>query len=225
MRIDIISAVPETMQSYIENSIIKIARDKGIVEIYLHNLHDYSQSKHKKIDDYPFGGASGMLLTCQPIFSLIEELKSQREYDEIIFTSAEGEKFNQSSANYLSLKKNIIILAGRYKGVDQRVRDNLITKEYSLGDFILTGGEVAALAICDATIRLLPGALGDSEAALTDSFMNGMLEEAQYTRPADFNGLKVPEVLLSGNHKAIELWRQENSYNKTKLLRPDLLDW
>lgn len=224
MRIDIISAVPETMQSYIENSIIKIARDKGIVEIYLHNLHDYSQSKHKKIDDYPFGGASGMLLTCQPIFSLIEELKSQREYDEIIFTSAEGEKFNQSSANYLSLKKNIIILAGRYKGVDQRVRDNLITKEYSLGDFILTGGEVAALAICDATIRLLPGALGDSEAALTDSFMNGMLEEAQYTRPADFNGLKVPEVLLSGNHKAIELWRQENSYNKTKLLRPDLLD-
>jgi tRNA (guanine37-N1)-methyltransferase len=224
MRIDIISAVPETMQSYIENSIIKIARDKGIVEIYLHNLHDYSQSKHKKIDDYPFGGASGMLLTCQPIFGLIEELKSQREYDEIIFTSAEGEKFNQSSANYLSLKKNIIILAGRYKGVDQRVRDNLITKEYSLGDFILTGGEVAALAICDATIRLLPGALGDSEAALTDSFMNGMLEEAQYTRPADFNGLKVPEVLLSGNHKAIELWRQENSYNKTKLLRPDLLD-
>lgn len=224
MRIDIISAVPETMQSYIENSIIKIARDKGIVEIYLHNLHDYSQSKHKKIDDYPFGGASGMLLTCPPIFSLIEELKSQREYDEIIFTSAEGEKFNQSSANYLSLKKNIIILAGRYKGVDQRVRDNLITKEYSLGDFILTGGEVAALAICDATIRLLPGALGDSEAALTDSFMNGMLEEAQYTRPADFNGLKVPEVLLSGNHKAIELWRQENSYNKTKLLRPDLLD-
>lgn len=224
MRIDIISAVPETMQSYIENSIIKIARDKGIVEIYLHNLHDYSQSKHKKIDDYPFGGASGMLLTCQPIFSLIEELKSQREYDEIIFTSAEGEKFNQSSANYLSLKKNIIILAGRYKGVDQRVRDNLITKEYSLGDFILTGGEVAALAICDATIRLLPGALGDSEAALTDSFMNGMLEEAQYTRPADFNGLKVPDVLLSGNHKAIELWRQENSYNKTKLLRPDLLD-
>lgn len=224
MRIDIISAVPETMQSYIENSIIKIARDKGIVEIYLHNLHDYSQSKHKKIDDYPFGGASGMLLTCQPIFGLIEELKSQREYDEIIFTSAEGEKFNQSSANYLSLKKNIIILAGRYKGVDQRVRDNLITKEYSLGDFILTGGEVAALAICDATIRLLPGALGDSEAALTDSFMNGMLEEAQYTRPADFNGLKVPDVLLSGNHKAIELWRQENSYNKTKLLRPDLLD-
>jgi len=224
MRIDIISAVPETMQSYIENSIIKIARDKGIVEIYLHNLHDYSQSKHKKIDDYPFGGASGMLLTCQPIFSLIEELKSQREYDEIIFTSAEGEKFNQSSANYLSLKKNIIILAGRYKGVDQRVRDNLITKEYSLGDFILTGGEVAALAICDATIRLLPGALGDSEAALTDSFMNGMLEEAQYTRPADFKGLKVPDVLLSGNHKAIEIWRQENSYNKTKLLRPDLLD-
>lgn len=224
MRIDIISAVPETMQSYIDSSIIKIARDKGIVEIHLHNLHDYSENKHKKIDDYPFGGASGMLLTCQPIFSLIEELKSQREYDEIIFTSAEGETFNQSSANYLSLKKNIIILAGRYKGVDQRVRDNLITKEYSLGDFILTGGEVAALAICDATIRLLPGALGDSEAALTDSFMNGMLEEAQYTRPADFNGLKVPEVLLSGNHKAIELWRQENSYNKTKLLRPDLLD-
>lgn len=224
MRIDIISAVPETMQSYIDNSILKIARDKGIVEIHLHNLHDYSTNKHKKIDDYPFGGASGMILTCQPIFTLIEKLKSEREYDEIIFTSAEGEKYTQESANYLSLKKNIIILAGRYKGVDQRVRDNLITREYSMGDFILTGGELPALTICDTVVRLIPGVLGDSEAALTDSFMNGMLEEAQYTRPADYQGHKVPDILLSGNHSAIEKWRQENSYNKTKLLRPDLLD-
>lgn len=224
MRIDIISAVPETMQSYIDNSILKIARDKGIVEIHLHNLHDYSTNKHKKIDDYPFGGASGMILTCQPIFTLIEKLKSEREYDEIIFTSAEGEKYTQESANYLSLKKNIIILAGRYKGVDQRVRDNLITREYSMGDFILTGGELPALTICDTVVRLIPGVLGDSEAALTDSFMNGILEEAQYTRPADYQGHKVPDILLSGNHSAIEKWRQENSYNKTKLLRPDLLD-
>lgn len=224
MRIDIISAVPETMQSYIDNSILKIARDKGKVEIHLHNLHDYSTNKHKKIDDYPFGGASGMILTCQPIFTLIEKLKSEREYDEIIFTSAEGEKYTQESANYLSLKKNLIILAGRYKGVDQRVRDNLITREYSMGDFILTGGELPALTICDTVVRLIPGVLGDSEAALTDSFMNGMLEEAQYTRPADYQGHKVPEILLSGNHSAIEKWRQENSYNKTKLLRPDLLD-
>lgn len=224
MRIDIISAVPETMQSYIDNSILKIARDKGIVEIHLHNLHDYSTNKHKKIDDYPFGGASGMILTCQPIFTVIEKLKSEREYDEIIFTSAEGEKYTQESANYLSLKKNIIILAGRYKGVDQRVRDNLITREYSMGDFILTGGELPALTICDTVVRLIPGVLGDSEAALTDSFMNGMLEEAQYTRPADFQAHKVPDILLSGNHSAIEKWRQENSYNKTKLLRPDLLD-
>ena len=224
MRIDIISAVPETMQSYIDNSIIKIARDKGFVEIHLHNLHNYSENKHKKIDDYPFGGAAGMVMTCQPIFSLIEELKYQRNYDEVIFTSAEGEKFNQDNANYLSLKENIIILAGHYKGIDQRVRDILITKEYSMGDFILTGGELPALTICDSVVRLIPGAIGDSEAALTDSFMNGLLEEPQYTRPADFRGYKVPEILLSGNHAAIDKWRQEEQLRKTKRLRPDLLD-
>ncbi len=178
----------------------------------------------QKIDDYPFGGASGMILTCQPIFTLIEKLKSERQYDEVIFTSAEGEKFNQDNANYLSLKENIIILAGHYKGVDQRVRDVLITKEYSMGDFILTGGELPALTICDSVIRLIPGAIGDSEAALTDSFMNGLLEEPQYTRPADFRGYKVPEILLSGNHAAIDKWRQEEQLRKTKRLRPDLLD-
>ena len=224
MRIDILSAVPETMQSYIDNSIIKIARDKNLVEIHLHNLHNFSENKHKKIDDYPFGGASGMILTCQPIFSAIEKLSSERKYDEIIFTSAEGKKYAQEDANYLSLKSNIIILAGRYKGIDQRIRDVLITKEYSMGDFILTGGELPALTICDSIIRLIPGSIGDSEAALTDSFMNGILEEAHYTRPANFKGYEVPKVLLSGNHAEIAKWQQENAYTKTQKLRPDLLE-
>ncbi len=224
MRVDLISAVPDTMRSYISSSILKIAQDKGKVEIFLHDLHDYSENKHKKIDDYPFGGGSGMLLKCEPIFNIINKLKSERYYDEIIYTTADGKKYNQDIANKLSLNTNIIILAGHYKGMDQRVRDELVTLEISMGDFVLTGGELPALTILDSIVRLIPNVLGDSEAAMTDSFMNGLLEEAQYTRPADYNGLKVPDILLSGNHQEIAKWKQEQQLKKTKKLRPDLLE-
>lgn len=224
MRIDIISAVPDSMSSYITSSILKIAQEKRKVEIFLHDLHDYSENKHNKIDDYPFGGGSGMLLKCEPIFNIINKLKSEREYDEVIFTAADGKKYNQDLANSLSLKSNIIILAGHYKGIDQRVRDELITLEISMGDFILTGGELPALIILDSLVRLIPNVLGDTEAAMTDSFMNGLLEEPQYTRPADYNGLKVPTVLLSGNHQEIAKWKQEQQISKTRQLRPDLLE-
>lgn len=223
MRFDIISAVPDTMSSYINSSIIKNAQDKNKVEIFLHDLHEYSSNKHKKIDDYPFGGGSGMLIQCEPVFNLVNKLKSERDYDEVIYTSADGQIYNQDSANQLSLKNNIIIIAGHYKGIDQRIRDELVTMEISVGDFILTGGELASLLILDSVVRLLPGVLGDSEAAMTDSFMNGLLEEPQYTRPANFQGLEIPPVLLSGNHQAIADWRQEQQILKTKRLRPDLL--
>jgi len=223
MRFDIISAVPDTMSSYINSSIIKNAQEKNKVEIHLHDLHDYSERKHKKIDDYPFGGGSGMLIQCEPVFKLINKLKSERNYGEVIYTSADGHTYNQDTANQLSLKDNIIIIAGHYKGIDQRIRDVLVTKEISVGDFILTGGELPSLLILDSVVRLLPGVLGDSEAAMTDSFMNGLLEEPQYTRPANFQGLEIPQVLLSGNHQAISDWRQEQQILKTQRLRPDLL--
>ncbi len=223
MRFDIISVVPDTMSSYINSSIIKNAQDKNKVEIFLHDLHDYSSNKHKKIDDYPFGGGSGMLIQCEPVFNLVNKLKSERDYDEVIYTSADGQIYNQDSANQLSLKNNIIIIAGHYKGIDQRIRDELVTMEISVGDFILTGGELPSLLILDSVVRLLPGVLGDSEAAMTDSFMNGLLEEPQYTRPANFQDLEIPQVLLSGNHQAIADWRQEQQILKTKRLRPDLL--
>lgn len=225
MRVDIISAVPETMKSYISSSILKIAQDKGKVEIFLHDLHDYSENKHNKIDDYPFGGGSGMILKCEPIFNIINKLKSERNYDEVIYTTADGKQYNQDLANELSLHTNIILLAGHYKGIDQRVRDELITLEISMGDFILTGGELPALTILDSIVRLNPGVLGDTEAAMTDSFMNGLLEEPQYTRPADYNGLKVPDILLSGNHQEIAKWKQNQQVEKTKKLRPDLLEY
>ena len=223
MRFDIISVVPDTMSSYINSSIIKNAQDKNKVEIFLHDLHEYSSNKHKKIDDYPFGGGSGMLIQCEPVFNLVNKLKSERDYDEVIYTSADGQIYNQDSANQLSLKNNIIIIAGHYKGIDQRIRDELVTMEISVGDFILTGGELPSLLILDSVVRLLPGVLGDSEAAMTDSFMNGLLEEPQYTRPANFQDLEIPQVLLSGNHQAIADWRQEQQILKTKRLRPDLL--
>ena len=224
MRVDLISAVPETMKSYISSSILKNAQDKGKVEVFLHDLHDYSENKHKKIDDYPFGGGSGMLLRCEPIFNIINKLKSERNYDEVIYTTADGKTYNQDIANNLSLHQNLIILAGHYKGIDQRVRDELITLEISMGDYILTGGELPALIILDSIVRLIPGVLGDTEAAMTDSFMNGLLEEPQYTRPANYNGLKVPDILLSGNHQEIAKWKQEQQIEKTKKLRPDLLE-
>lgn len=224
MRIDIISAVPESMESFINASIIKNARNQGIVEIYLHNLHEYADNKFGHIDDYPFGGAAGMLIKCQPVFDCIEKLQSERQYDEIIFMAADGEKLTQKTANELSLKRNIIILAGHYKGVDQRIRDSLITREISIGDFVLSGGELPAIVLTDAIVRLLPGVLGDLSSALEDSFMDGLLEAPQYTRPADFSGMKVPEILMSGDHKKIQEWKELQAITKTKKLRSDLLD-
>jgi tRNA (guanine37-N1)-methyltransferase len=222
MRIDIISAVPALLEGPLNHSIVQRARDKELVEIHIHDLRDYTENKHKKVDDYPYGGDAGMVLTPQPIFSCIEHLSSQRSYDELIFTAADGKVFDQGDANELSLKQNIIILCGHYKGVDQRVRDALITKEYSIGDVVLSGGELPAMVITDSIVRLLPGAIGDAESALKDSFQDGMLEAPVYTRPASFKGMDVPEVLRSGNFKKIEAWQQEQSLKRTKERRPDL---
>ncbi|MDT3741445.1 MAG: tRNA (guanosine(37)-N1)-methyltransferase TrmD [Candidatus Kapabacteria bacterium] len=224
MRIDILSAVPEIMESAINASIIKNARDKGIAKIELHNLHDYADNKFRHIDDYPFGGAAGMLIKCQPVFDCINKLKSEREYDEIIFMTADGTTLTQSICNELSLKKNIIILAGHYKGIDQRIRDTFVTREISIGDFVLSGGELPAIVLADAVVRLLPGVLGDMSSALEDSFQDGMLEPPRYTRPAEYNGMKVPEVLLSGDPVKIRTWENEQSLLKTKERKPYLLD-
>jgi tRNA (guanine37-N1)-methyltransferase len=212
------------MESYINGSIIKIARQKNLVEINLHNLHDYAIDKFKHIDDTPFGGGAGMLIKCQPIFDCIEKLLAERHYDEIIYMTADGEKLDQSLSNELSLKENIIILAGHYKGIDQRVRDYFVSKEISIGDFVLSGGELPALVLADSIVRIIPGVIGDAESALEDSFQNGLLEAPQYTRPADFRGMKVPDVLLSGNHAEIKKWRDAMALEKTKLRRPDLAD-
>lgn len=222
MRIDIISAVPDLLQSPLNHSIIGRARKEQIVNIYIHDLRDYSEDKHRKIDDYPYGGGPGMVLSPQPIFSCIEKLKDERKYEEIIFTAPDGDMFDQKSANNLSVKKNLIILCGHYKGVDQRVRDTLITKEYSIGDYVLSGGELPALVITDAIVRLLPGSLGDSESALTDTFQDELLEGPVYTRPADFKNMKVPEILLSGDHKKVRQWKFEKSLEWTRKKRPEL---
>lgn len=222
LRIDIISAVPDLLSSPLEHSIVGRARDKNLVDIQVHDLRDYSTDKHRKIDDYPFGGGAGMVLTAQPVFSCIEKLKTERKYDEVIFTAPDGDLFKQQHANDLSIKENIIILCGHYKGVDQRVRDELITREFSVGDYVLSGGELPALVITDAVTRLLPGVLGDAESALTDSFQNGLLEAPVYTRPSEFKGLSVPDVLLSGNHKKINEWRSKKAIERTKNKRPDL---
>lgn len=222
MRIDIISAVPALLSGPLEHSIVKRAIDKGLVEIHVHDLRDYTENKHKKIDDYPYGGEPGMVLTPQPIFSCIEKLKAERDYEEIIFTAPDGEHFNQQHANVLSLKGNIIILCGHYKGVDQRVRDELITREFSIGDYVLSGGELPAMVITDAVVRLLPGAIGDAGSALNDSFQDGLLEAPVYTRPAEFRGKKVPEILISGDHKKVEKWKAEQSRKRTKERRQDL---
>jgi tRNA (guanine37-N1)-methyltransferase len=222
LRIDIISGVPELLQSPLQHSIIGRAREKQLVDIYIHDLRKFSTDKHNKIDDYPYGGGAGMVLSVQPIFSCIEKLKKEREYDEIIFTAPDGELFAQSDANELSIKENIIILCGHYKGVDQRVRDELISREFSIGDYVLSGGELPALVMTDALVRLLPGALGDSESALTDSFQEDLLEAPIYTRPSEFKGLRVPDVLLSGDHKKIEKWRSDTALERTRQRRPDL---
>ncbi|GET29069.1 tRNA (guanosine(37)-N1)-methyltransferase TrmD [Prolixibacter sp. SD074] len=223
MRIDILTVLPELLESPFNYSILKRAQDKGLAEIHVHNLRDWSTDKHKRVDDYAFSKGAGMVMMIEPIEKAVNELKSQREYDEIIFTSPDGKRFEQNDANQLSLKKNIIILCGHYKGVDQRVRDNLISREISVGDFVLTGGELAAAIISDAVVRLIPGVLSDETSALTDSFQDGLLSPPVYTRPADYNGWKVPDVLLSGNDQLIEDWKMEQAYQRTKELRPDLL--
>ena len=223
MRIDIITVVPGILTSPFEVSILKRAIEKGLVEIHLHNLRDYVTDNYKQIDDYQFGGGAGMVMMIEPIDKCITNLKSQRKYDDVIYMTPDGERFDQKTANSISLKENIIILCGHYKGVDQRVRDHFITKEISIGDYVLSGGELAAAIVCDAIIRLIPGVLGNETSALTDSFQDDLLAPPVYTRPADYKGWKVPEILTSGNFPKIETWREDQSYERTKKLRPDLL--
>jgi tRNA (guanine37-N1)-methyltransferase len=223
MRIDIITVLPELLSGPLDYSIVQRAREKGLVEINIHNLRDYSTDKHRKVDDYPFGGEAGMVMSVQPIERAIRKITSERDYDEIIFTTPDAPLFNQGTANRLSNLKNIIILCGHYKGVDQRVRDHLITMELSIGDYVLSGGELAAAVITDSIVRILPGAISDGSAALTDSFQDSLLSPPVYTRPADYNGWKVPEILLSGHAANIDQWRQEQAMEKTRRLRPDLL--
>jgi tRNA (guanine37-N1)-methyltransferase len=222
MRIDIITILPEMFDGPLNQSIIKRAQAKGIVEIHLNNLRDYSLDKHKRVDDYAFSGGAGMVMCIEPIDRAIKALKLKRHYDEIIYTSPDGEPFTQKLSNTFSTLENIIILCGHYKGVDQRVREHLITREISIGDFVLTGGELAAAVIIDAVVRVMPGAIGDEQSALTDSFQDNLLAPPVYTRPADYNGWKVPEILLSGNTKIIDDWQMEQSMERTKRLRPKM---
>lgn len=224
MRIDIITVLPELLRSPFEASILKRAIDKGIVEVHMHNLRDYSTNKHKNVDDYQFGGGAGMVMMIEPIDACISKLKAERDYDEVIYMSPDGETLNQSMANRMSLLQNIIILCGHYKGVDQRVRDQFITKEISIGDFVLSGGELAAAVVADSIIRLIPGVLSNETSALTDSFQDNLLSPPIYTRPAEYKGWKVPDVLLSGNFANIDKWREEMALEHTKTRRPDLLE-
>lgn len=223
MRIDIISAVPELLESPLNHSIVKRAREKGLVEVFVHNLRDYTLDKHRRVDDYAFGFGAGMVLQIEPIDRIISQLKSERVYDEIIYTSPDGDKFDQPMANKMSMARNLIILCGHYKGIDQRVRDHFITKEISVGDFVLTGGEIPAALMTDAIVRLIPGAISDETSALSDSFQDNLLAPPVYTRPADYKGWKVPEILLSGHQAKIEQWQHDQSVERTKKLRPDLL--
>jgi tRNA (guanine37-N1)-methyltransferase len=224
MRIDIITVLPELLRSPFEASILKRAQDKGIVEVHLHNLRDYSTNKHKNIDDYQFGGGAGMVMMIEPIDACITKLKAEREYDEVIYMSPDGETLNQGMANRMSLLENIIILCGHYKGVDQRVRDHFITKEISIGDFVLSGGELAAAVVADSIIRLIPGVLSNETSALTDSFQDNLLAPPVYTRPSEYKGWKVPDILLSGNFANIDKWREDMALEHTKTRRPDLLE-
>ncbi len=223
MRIDILTVVPELLTSPLSESILKRAQDKGLAQIVIHNIRDYTTDKHRTTDDYPFGGEAGMVMKVEPIFRLIEKLKSERHYDEIIYTSPDGVQHNQREANRLSTFENIIILCGHYKGIDYRIREHLITREISIGDYVLTGGELAACVIVDSVVRVIPGAIGDEASALTDCFQDDLLAPPVYTRPADFRGWRVPDVLLSGNFAEIDRWKEEQSWERTKALRPDLL--
>ena len=223
MRIDIITVLPELIQGFMQESIVGRAQKKGLVEIHIHNLRDYTLDKWRRVDDYPFGGFAGMVMQCEPIDRCISALTSERHYDEIIFTTPDGEQFDQPMANSLSLCENIIILCGHYKGIDHRIREHLITKEVSIGDYVLTGGELAAAVMADAIVRILPGAIGDEQSALSDSFQDNLLAAPVYTRPAEYKGWKVPEVLLSGNERLIKEWELQQSLERTQRLRPDLL--
>lgn len=224
MRIDILTVLPEMFESPLNCSILKRAQDKGLVEIHVHNIRDYSTNKHRKVDDYPFGGEAGMVMQIEPIDRAISALTAERDYDEIIFTSPDGETFNQPMANSLSLKENIIILCGHYKGIDYRIREHLITREISIGDYVLTGGEMPAIAITDAIVRLIPGAIGDEQSALSDSFQDNLLAPPVYSRPAEYKGWRVPDILLSGHQAKIDQWRHDQAMERTRRLRPDLLE-
>lgn len=224
MRIDILTVLPEMLESPLNCSILKRAQVKGLCELVVHNLRDYSDNKYRKVDDYPFGGEAGMVMQVEPVDRCIEALKSERNYDEVIFTAPDGELFSQPMANSLSMLDNIIILCGHYKGIDYRIREHLVTREISVGDYVLTGGEMPAAIIADAVVRLLPGVLGDEQSALKDSFQDGLLEPPIYTRPAEYRGWRVPDVLLSGHEARIAAWRHEQAVERTRRLRPGLLD-
>lgn len=224
MRVDILTVLPEMLEDFVHTSILKRAQDKGLAEIYVHNLRDYTTDKWRRVDDYPFGGAAGMVMQIEPVDNAIKALKQERSYDEVIYTSPDGEILTQPLANTLSLAQNIIILCGHYKGIDHRIREHLITREISIGDFVLTGGELPAAVITDAVVRLIPGVLGDEQSALSDSFQDNLLAPPIYTRPADYQGWKVPEVLLSGDPAKIEAWEMEQALERTQRLRPHLLE-
>ena len=223
MRIDIITVLPAMIEGFCNESILARAQKKGLAEIHLHNLRDYSADKWKRVDDYPYGGFAGMVMQCEPIDRCISALKAERDYDEVIFTSPDGEQFNQHVANDLSMKQNLIILCGHYKGIDHRIREHLITREISIGDYVLAGGELAAAVMADAIVRIVPGVISDEQSALSDCFQDDMLSAPIYTRPAEYKGWKVPDILLSGNEAKIKDWEMEQSYERTKRLRPDLL--
>ena len=224
MRIDILTVLPEMLESPLHCSILQRAQDKGLVEIHVHNLRDWSLRKHRKVDDYPFSGEAGMVMQIEPVDRCVEQLKSERHYDEVIFTSPDGEILSQPLANTLSLAQNLIILCGHYKGVDYRIREHLVTKEISIGNYVLTGGELPAAVIADSIVRLIPGAIGDEQSALNDSFQDNLLEAPVYTRPADYKGWKVPDILLSGNKAKIDEWKMQQALSRTKQLRPELLN-
>ena len=224
MRIDILTVLPELLEGPFKHSILKRAQNKGLVEIHVHNIRDFAMNKHKQVDDYAFGGGAGMVMMIEPIEKAIEKLKSERHYDEIIYMTPDGELFNQQMANKFSVLENIIILCGHYKGVDERIREHYITQEISIGDYVLTGGELAAAIVSDSIIRLIPGVISDETSALTDSFQDGLLAPPVYTRPSDYKGWKVPDILLSGNEKLINDWRHEQSVTRTKQRRPGLFD-
>ena len=224
MRIDILTVMPEMLESPLNCSILKRAQDKGLVEIVVHNLRDYSLNKHRKVDDYPFGGEAGMVMQIEPVDRCISKLQAERQYDDIIFTTPDGEQFSQPIANQLSMKQNLMILCGHYKGIDYRIREHYITREIAIGDYVLTGGEIPAAVIADAVVRLIPGAIGDEQSALSDSFQDNLLAPPVYTRPAEYKGWRVPDVLLSGNQAKIDEWKHNQSMERTMRLRPDLLE-